>query len=191
MGIDLPKNDVYRLSGGYYMVNHVIDAVISNLWRDITDEQRAEFVAIYGSEEAAEQGLRDEVMSADHAACFYDGTVCVGMMWAGWFEFDKGSDAEALGISGRVRTLGCVTTKRMRERGFAFARHSDEMRDAFEMTEPPEADALYVSIQKSYRQSTEWCVRMCGFKRLGEFGVNGEPFVMFVHRHGEGVRKWR
>lgn len=179
--------DVYRLSGGFYMVNHVIDAVVANLWRDITDEQRAEFVAIYGSEADAEAGLKHEVTTADHAACFYDGATCVGMMWADWGFVD----AEGLGVKGKVRTLGCVTTKRMRERGFAFARHSDEMRDAFEMLEPPEADALYVAIQKSYRTSTEWCVRMCGFKRLGEFDVEGEPFEMFVHRHGEGVWKWR
>lgn len=182
---DVPRSDVYRLSGGFYMVNHVIPAVVSNLWRDVTDEQRAEFVAIYGDEEAARAGMEREVMEADHAACFYDGPVCVGMMWAGWAELH----APEFGIDGRVRTLGCVTTKRMRERAFAFARHSDEMRDCFEMTEPSEADALYVMIQKSYRTSTEWCARMCKFTELGEVDVYGEPFVLFVHRHGEGV--WR
>lgn len=183
--VSAPGSDVYRLSGGYYMVNHVIDAVVSNLWRDITDEQRAEFVAIYGGEKEAEEGLKSEVATADHAACFYDGATCVAMMWAGWACID----AEGLGVKERVRTLGCVTTRRMRERGFAFARHSGEMRDAFELTEPPDADALYVAIQKSYRQSMEWCVRMCGFERLGELDVNGEPFVMFVHRYWKGVRK--
>ena len=185
MGADAKIGDVVRLSGGFYMVDHVIPAVVRNLWRDITDEQRAEFVAIYGDEDAAEDGLLREVTTADHAACFYNGAICVGLMWADWMRID----AIGLGVEGRVRTLGCVTTKRMRTLGMAVARHSDEMRDAFEMREPPDADALYVAIQKSYKQSTEWCVRMCKFTELGEFLVNGEPFVLYIHKHGEGVRR--
>lgn len=183
MDADAKIGDVVRLTDGFYMVDHVIPAVVWNLWRDITDEQRAEFVAVYGDEDAAEEGLLREVTTASHAACFYNGATCVGLMWADWVKID------ALDVGKPVRTLGCVTTKQMRDRWMAFARHSDEMRDAFEMREPPEADALYVAIQKSFRQSTEWCVRMCKFTELGEFDVNGEPFIFYVHNHGEGVRR--
>lgn len=167
--------DVFHLSNGFYMINHVSDDCARVMWYNITNEQREEFIAIYGDENKARQGLEDEIKSADHAASFYNGPVLVGIMWAGWNEVN--------GI-GRVRTLGCVTTHRMREHGYAFAKHSDEMRDCFEMTEPYGATELYVAIQKSYRTSREWCIRMCKFDEIGETVVNGEPFVLYVHRYG-------
>ena len=58
------------------------------------------------------------------------------------------------------------------------------MRDCFEMTEPDGATELYVAIQKSYRTSREWCIRMCKFDEIGETVVNGEPFVLYVHHYG-------
>lgn len=179
------KNDVYKLSGGYFMVNHIIHEVVNLLWHNITNEQRKEFIVIYGGEKEAEEGLVKEIQEADHAACFYEGTTCVGMMWARWHEI------KVDGLTDKIRMLGCVTTKKMRERGFAFARHSDEMRDAFEMTEPPEATELYVAIQKDFKESNEWCVRMCKFTEIGDFEINNVPFVFYRHIHGEGVRDGR
>ena len=171
---------VVHLTGGFFMINHISPEMARNMWYEITDEQRAEFTAIYGSEANGKTGLEMEILKADHCAAFYNCMTLVGLMWAGW---------EDVGEFGRIRTLGCVTTKRMREKGFAFARHSDEMRDAFELYEPPEATELYVAIQKSYRQSMEWCVRMCKFTQIGETQVNGEPFVLYRHVHGEGVKR--
>lgn len=167
--------DVFHLSNGWFMMNHVSKETAHVMWYNITDEQRKEFIAIYGDEIKAMLGLENEILSADHAASFFNGMYLVGIMWAGWSEIQG---------FGRVRTLGCVTTKRMRDHGYAFARHSDEMRDCFELTEPADADALYVAIQKSYNQSRSWCVRMCHFEELGTFDVNGEPFILYAHKYG-------
>lgn len=183
-------NDVFRLSGGYFMVNHIIPEVVNILWNNITKEQRDEFIVAYGSEEKAEEGLKNEIRTADHAACFFDGTTCVGMMWAHWVENDD-PEIEGELEEKRIRMLGCVTTKRMRDRAYAFARHSDEMRDAFEMTEPPEATELNVAIRKNFKQSNDWAVRMCKFREVGEFEINKEPFVFYQHIHGEGVGNGR
>lgn len=166
---------VFRLSSGFLMFNDITENIASCAWNLITDEQRDEFVALYESEEAAKQGIYDEIKGAEHKASFYRGTDLMALMWSGWERDDDGKC---------YRTLGCVTTRSMRRQWMQFAKHSMEMCEAYMLNEPPSVNEIFVAIQTSYKQSCEWARRMCGFRQVGLTQINGEPFTIFMHRIG-------
>jgi hypothetical protein len=171
---------VFNLKNGYMMYNNITKPIASCAWGLITKEQKDEFVVLYGSEEAAEKGITEEILSAEHKASFYKGTNLMALMWAGneWSE-----DGTCF------RTLGCVTTKAMRRHWISFAKHSIDMCEAFMLHEPKNVSDIYVAIQSSYKQSCEWAKRMCGFCQIGSAVVNGESFEIYKHNLFNGEEK--
>lgn len=163
---------VFNLPNGYMMYNDITKSIASCAWGLITKEQKDEFVALYGNEEAAEKGITEEILSAEHRASFYKGTDLMALMWSG----NEWSENGAC-----FRTLGCVTTRAMRRHWISFAKHSIDMCEAFMLHEPKNVSDIFVAIQSSYKQSCEWARRMCGFRQVGLTEVNGEPFEIYKH----------
>lgn len=163
---------VDKLPQGYVMCDYITDSIANMAWRLVTDEQRKEFIALYGDEEKARNGMRQEILTAEHKASFYNGIELMALMWTGDELTDEGK---------QIRTLGCVTTRTMRKHWVSFAKNSLAMCKAFMKREPKYVKEVFVGIQSSYKQSCEWASRMCGFKFLYETEVNGEPFSLYVY----------
>lgn len=168
--------NVFHLSGGHYMVNHVTDEMMSVMWVRMSQPQKDEFAVMYGAD-GAEQGFRTEVRSADHAAAFFCCSDLTCIMWATW--------SSVRGIEGRVRILGCVCSDYAIRKTINFVRHSVEVRSAFELMEPGDVKELYVFITKVFKQSRNWAVRVCNFKEVGMAKANGEEFAVYRHVIGE------
>lgn len=170
---------VVNLPSGYMMYNDITRSIAECAWNLITDEQKQEFVVLYGDEERAKKGIFDEILTAEHKASFYNGTELMALMWADW---DCSKDGQG------VRTLGCVTTAAMQRHKVSFAMHSIDMCEAFMLNEPPSVSKVFVAIQASFKRSVEWARRMCGFRQVGCIDLNGEPFILFSHTIGEDER---
>lgn len=167
-------SEVVKLSGGIYMVNHITLEAASLMWAKMDEPQREEFEILYG-EGNGESGMVSEMMECEHGAMLFHGAELFAILWAGWSEIE----------GGKLRTFGCVCTEHARRRWYSFARHSAEMREAFEMREPAEAQELNVAITASFTRSRNWAERCCGFKFVGELECNGKMFAFYKHNIGE------
>lgn len=171
--------DIFHLSDGLYMVNHITGAMASWIWNSMDANQKEEFEIIYGVDDAF-NGFVSEIRASDHCAAFFDCTEICCMMWAGWQKVPVFGNR-------RVRTLGCVCSEYAKKHMFKFVKHSKECRDAFELMEPKEATEIYVFITESFKQSREWAIRICGLKHecscVG--GKLAGDFVCYKHVYGE------